>query len=390
MADHQNNTYLQALLDGLPVEGGESGKLGDLYTVCGFPAGGALKPLKSIVGQVGDANSDHYFEPHPLQLDETGLFAEAQDTPNLTIGKAASKMISAFQTALAGKPHYAYSLYHFLQAYGSRVAYGQHDDASLFDRNRVLAATAACLDKTGGNKQFLIVKGAISGIQKYIYHNIKAEQIGDAEKAAKRLRGRSFLVAFINQVIAEYLVEQLGLEQANILFVGGGQFTMLLPSEKDTVEQLRGLLKKVNLGLLKNVGPQLSLMADWVSCEGNIGEVFAKEYQNVHTKLEAQKQRRYQGYLTQVFEYFDEHDEQAEVAQRNKARKEEVRIGTLAPYANFILEVNGDPTELSRLDKGLNQEAAIKNLSFLGKRFYILKDEETGIESDEELERPVV
>lgn len=391
MAENQNNDYIRALLDGLPVEQSAEQLPKDLYDTCGFEAGGQLKPLKSIVGQVGGVSSKGFFQPKPLTLEPeeatTSVFAETTERPTLDGWTATAQAdYKAFQEALGDSQYYPYSLYHFVHAYGSRVAYGKHEDASLFDRNRVLAAVTACRAKAAGANTFLLVKGAISGIQKYIYHNIKAEQIGDAEKTAKRLRGRSFLVSFINQVIAEYLVEQLGLEQANVLFVGGGHFTLLLPEEQGIKDNLDELLKKVNLGLLKNVGPQLSLLTASASCGQNIGNGFAEAYENVNKALEGQKQRRYKGYLSEVFTYFDQHDEKAEERQRNRAIKEEVRIGTLTPYANYILEVNGDPQALAQLDGKLNQEAAIKSLSFMGKRFYILKDETKGEEDDKELQ----
>lgn len=394
MAENQNNDYIRALLDGLPVEQSTGQLPGDLYETCGFESGGQLKPLKSIVAQVGGASSGHYFRPQPLTLGEeeekeatTSVFAETTERPTLDGWTATVQAdYKAFQEALGDSQYYPYSLYHFVHAYGSRVAYGKHEDASLFDRNRVLAAVTACRAKATGANTFLLVKGAISGIQKYIYHNIKAEQIGDAERTAKRLRGRSFLVSFINQVIAEYLVERLGLEQANVLFVGGGHFTLLLPEEQGIKDNLKELLKKVNLGLLKNVGPQLSLLTASVSCGHNIGNGFAEAYENVNKALEEQKQRRYKGYLTEVFRHFDEqHDEADEKKQREKAIAEEIRIGTLTPYSDYILEVNGNAELLAELKNNLSQESTITNLSFLGKSFFIIKFERTE-EGDDQAE----
>lgn len=382
MPDQPNNTlYINALLDGLPVDAPvDKADLSQAYQACGYDATGSIRPLRSIVGQLGDEGKGQYFDPAPLALglsaEKQGVFAEATNAPGLDDWEAKVRAdFHDFQTKIGNSQHYSYSLYHFLHAYGSRVAYGKHEDASLFDRNRVLAAVASCQSKAEGPTSFLLVKGAISGIQKYIYHNIKAEQIGDAEKTAKRLRGRSFLVSFINQVIAEYLVEQLGLEQANVLFVGGGHFTLLLPDEAAAKGKLEDLLEDINIGLLKNVGPQLSLLTGSVPCGQNIGTSFATAYEEVNQELEAQKQRRYKGYLTEVFGHFDGHDEAAEKEQRKKAIKEEIRIGTLAPYADYILEVNGDSDLLAQINASLSQKATITNLSFLGKSFFIIKYE---------------
>lgn len=380
MPDQPNNTlYINALLDGLPVDppGGKA-DLSQAYQACGYDATGSIRPLRSIVGQLGDEDKGRYFDPAPLALglsaEKQGVFAEATNAPGLDDWEAKVRAdFSDFQAKTGNSQHYSYSLYHFLHAYGSRVAYGKHEDASLFDRNRVLAAVASCLTKTKGLTDFLILKGAISGIQQYIYHEIKAEQMGDAKKTAKRLRGRSFLVSFINQVIAEHLVETLGLEQANVLFVGGGNFVLLLPKTSGMEGQLKAELKNINLGLLKNIGPQLGLLADWVSAGADIGQRFPEHYAKLQPKLEAQKQRRYRGYLAEVFDFFDNQSEKEVWQQRKQAIDEEARIGTLAPYAHYILEVKGDTGVLNDLSLAVQQKVTIKGLSFLGKHFYIIK-----------------
>ncbi|MCB0614296.1 MAG: hypothetical protein KDC75_13345, partial [Phaeodactylibacter sp.] len=262
--------------------------MSEATALCGFSASdNEFQYLHSIVGRVGEEETriNRTFQPQLLSLGEQSIFAQAEQQGDTQRWKEVTlSELGKLNASIQNSSSYRYSLYHFLHAYGARVAYGKAGqvlDASWFDRNRVLAAVASCLSQNGGKAEFLILKGAISGIQKYIYHNIKAEQIGDAVKASKKLRGRSFLVAFINQVIAESLVEELGLEQANILFVGGGHFTLLLPNKDELTGKLNALLKKINLGLLDEVGPQLSLLTAWVACEGNIGQNFAENYKKV-------------------------------------------------------------------------------------------------------------
>lgn len=390
MTEKQNKNYINALLDGLiPGQPASPDELATAYELCGFSRENARRrPLAAILGKVGGKNTEYVFQPGALSLDEEGVFAKTGVQENLSDWeKEVTEGWNTFQKAFSGSGGYAYSLYHFLHAYGARISYGaasEAADASLFDRNRVLAAVTSCLSYNNGEARFLILKGAIGGIQKYIYHNIGAEQIGDADKTSKRLRGRSFLVAFINQVIAESIVESLGLEQANILFVGGGHFTLLLPDNEKLVNQLNASLKQINLGMLENIGPQLSLITAWERCEGNIGEQFAEQYRKVHGKLEVQKQRRYQSYLTEVFAHIEQLDEAAE----SKQESEEEELGRLAPYAKFILEVQGGEEALQALRgdaSGENHAPAITAFSFLGKHFYIIKDEVVDEEAEQEL-----
>lgn len=389
MTEKQDDIYIQALLDGLAPK---SDSLAEAIALCGFDAGSdnEFQHLYSIVGRVGGEENqiNRTFLPQLLSLGPQSIFAQAEQQGDTQRWKEETlSELGKLNASIQNSSGYRYSLYHFLHAYGARVAYGKAGqvlDASWFDRNRVLAAVASCLSRNGGKEEFLILKGAISGIQKYIYHNIKAEQIGDAVKASKKLRGRSFLVAFINQVIAESLVEELGLEQANILFVGGGHFTLLLPNKDELTGKLNALLKKINLGLLDEVGPQLSLLTAWVACEGNIGQNFAENYKKVHRKLEASKQRRYHAYLTEVFEHF----EKLEDLQNTRQEKEEIRLGQLAPYARYILEVGGSEEALENLANKVPKanKPAIAALSFLGKHFYVVKEEElVENEDDQEL-----
>lgn len=208
-------------------------------------------------------------------------------------------------------------------------------DVSIFDHNRLLAATVHCLRKNndGEAPRFLLVKGAVSGIQPFIYYDVGGEQIDDAKKASKRLRGRSFLVAYFCQVVAEYLIEHLKLEQANILFVGGGHFNLLLPDTDKTRTDLARLQKQLNLGIFKNIGMQLNLLLAWVEAGADLFQNANECYRLVSDRLEYQKQRRYINHLAEFF------DQEGSHKDYKKTEEEHEQIGTLVPYAEFLLEV---------------------------------------------------
>lgn len=72
-----------------------------------------------------------------------------------------------------------------------------------------------------------MVRGDISGVQKFIYR-ITAPG-AEAKGTAKRLRGRSFYLSVLADVIADWIIRKLNLTMANILFCSGGRFDILVP-----------------------------------------------------------------------------------------------------------------------------------------------------------------
>jgi CRISPR-associated protein Csm1 len=114
-------------------------------------------------------------------------------------------------------------------------------DVSLFDHLKVTAAIAACLragfndDELGhlssasNQPVALLVRGDFSGIQSFIYRITQPEGEATYSKVAKRLRGRSFYLGLLGDVIVDWLMRELGVTPANVLFSGGGRFDILAP-----------------------------------------------------------------------------------------------------------------------------------------------------------------
>jgi CRISPR-associated protein Csm1 len=114
-------------------------------------------------------------------------------------------------------------------------------DVSLFDHLKVTAAIAACLRagfnddelgqlSTASNQSVaLLVRGDFSGVQSFIYRITQPEGEATYSKVAKRLRGRSFYLGLLGDVIVDWLMRELGVTPANVLFSGGGRFDILAP-----------------------------------------------------------------------------------------------------------------------------------------------------------------
>ncbi len=149
-------------------------------------------------------------------------------------------------------------------------------DVSLFDHMKTTAALAACLYefhksshkglneeeiKDRSTEKFLLFSGDISGIQKFIY------QIS-SKGAYKLLKGRSFYIQLLSEIIAREIICQFGFLATNILYVSGGKFYLLLPNTNTIKEKLRNLSQKINLELFKHFNGDLYVRTGWKPLSG--------------------------------------------------------------------------------------------------------------------------
>ena len=118
-------------------------------------------------------------------------------------------------------------------------------DVSLFDHARTTAALAACLAADERDEEWcktaesalrenraapevaLLIGGDLSGIQSFIYTI-------SSGGAAKSLRARSFYIELLCQVVAYAILDVLNLPLTNLLYIGGGNFTILAPLNAET------------------------------------------------------------------------------------------------------------------------------------------------------------
>ncbi|MFZ2865459.1 MAG: type III-A CRISPR-associated protein Cas10/Csm1 [Ignavibacteriaceae bacterium] len=145
---------------------------------------------------------------------------------------------------------------------GKEVLY--KPDLNLYDHSRSVAAIAVCLfleyqNGSWRGKDELILKpdyalkeldppmilinGNLSGIQDFIF-DVKSE------KAAQKLKGKSFFIQLLTDVCVKYLIEKLELKLANVIYNGGGNFFILAPAYKE--EQLNDIIIFI-LNILKNL-----------------------------------------------------------------------------------------------------------------------------------------
>lgn len=188
-------------------------------------------------------------------------------------------------------------------------------DISLADHSRLTAAFALAIydyleDKGRHNykedlftkasafyeeEAFLLASFDLSGIQDFIY-NINIATNG----AAKQLKARSLYLDFMSEYIADSLLDKLGLNRANMLYVGGGHAYFVLANTEKTVETLVQFEKDFNQFLLANFQTRLYVAFGWgsfaakdIMSELNSPESYRQVYQKASRMISEKKISRY-------------------------------------------------------------------------------------------------
>ena len=140
---------------------------------------------------------------------------------------------------------------------------------------------------------FLLASFDLSGIQDFIY-NIATSG------AAKQLKARSLYLDFMSEYIADSLLDKLGLNRANLLYVGGGHAYFVLANTEKTVETLAQFEKDFNQFLLANFQTSLYVAFGWgsfaakdIMSELNSPESYRQVYQKASRMISEKKISRY-------------------------------------------------------------------------------------------------
>ena len=98
---------------------------------------------------------------------------------------------------------------------------------------------------------FLLIGGDFSGIQSYLYQIV-------SKYAGKNLKGRSFFLRMITDAVVRYLLQELQLFQANIIFNSGGGFYLIAPNTDFVKEKLQKAITTVEEKMFASFGTALS------------------------------------------------------------------------------------------------------------------------------------
>jgi len=196
------------------------------------------------------------------------------------------------------------------------AVYKSKPDISLYDHLKTTCAIADCLFKENDseyidklieiltmeeyteedeellkNDKFILIGGDISGIQKFIYTVI-------SKGAVKGLKGRSYYLELLSEIVARHIVEELGLSIANVIYCAGGHFFILAPlNARDKIVKIReDIVKK----LFAMYGGKLYLSIDFVGLspfdfllkDGKTG--LAEKWGDLSNKLSMRKKKKFE------------------------------------------------------------------------------------------------
>ncbi|MGA1863377.1 type III-A CRISPR-associated protein Cas10/Csm1 [Deferribacter thermophilus] len=146
------------------------------------------------------------------------------------------------------------------------------------------------------NSEFTILKVDFGGIQKFI----SAVKTGEGD-IAKRLRGRSFLMAILPEIMARYIINQYGLIISNIVFCGGGGFDLLLPKDDEKLNEILNKLEKYTLEVFEG---EISLGFGKVNFKAEDILKNRKSYSDIYGELSKdlnnKKYKKYANFLTNL------------------------------------------------------------------------------------------
>lgn len=198
-----------------------------------------------------------------------------------------------------------------LKKYTSTIpsaVFSSESDISLYDHLKTTAAIANCrylyskedkLTQTDNKEVYRIINSDISGIQNFIY---KVQTPEDAQSGmSKRLRGRSLYLTLLTEAIASKIITDLNLDSSNILFCGGGRFTIIAPNTKKTEDLLDEVNFEVNKEFIRKFNAELFLnIVSTPACGvdlGNFDEVLSKLTQ----LLNENKKHKFINHLEDLF-----------------------------------------------------------------------------------------
>ena len=210
---------------------------------------------------------------------------------------------------------YFITFYHLLKKYTSFVpsaVWKSEPDISLFDHSRMTCAIAECLYKNADERyldtiisamshifhgkevdkeeegvleeeRFLLIGGDISGVQNFIYSIT-------SKGAAKGLKGRSFYLQLLGDAIAKYILKELDLSIANLLYSAGGHFYILAP-KRDGNESLYENIERIMMEI-HDGGLYLAVAEIPVSARDFIKN-FDKKWSEIGEKLGEAKKKKF-------------------------------------------------------------------------------------------------
>ncbi|NLL12618.1 MAG: type III-A CRISPR-associated protein Cas10/Csm1 [Fibrobacter sp.] len=233
---------------------------------------------KSIFSKIKDKHHDvkvMYNPPKPLHLDKESIMPTLDSTfkSREDFERYWGEFLQEFK--ISHKPE---QMYYICNKYAYNLPAVNSPDCQISLFNVVKLTTALTICKLKGDK-LMLIKGDISGIQDFIFSI-------PSKGAAKALKGRSFYITLLSDVICRFVLKELELDQCNLLYNGGGNFYILAPSNSCDMFKLNEIRKIISEKLLDfHKGKIYMAFGFYIFDEeqlDNIGEVWRKAGENVN------------------------------------------------------------------------------------------------------------
>ncbi len=268
--------------------------------------------LNNLEGEETWELAPRYWPLKALALDEDVLFpapawkADAVKTAYQNLWEAFAGdlgRLGATHAQDGNLPVYLESLLGLMQRYTWSVPsayYRSLPDVSLYDHSRTTAALAACISERSeawldevlqapgqhAEPVALLVGGDVSGVQDFIYTIT-------ARGATSALRGRSFYLQLLTEVVARYVLRRLDLPITNLIYQGGGGFQLL--ARPEDAERLSDVQREVGEILYRHHGGELylALASECLAARDFYGQEIATRWERLAQQQQAAKQRRF-------------------------------------------------------------------------------------------------
>ncbi|MCC8186829.1 MAG: type III-A CRISPR-associated protein Cas10/Csm1 [Bacteroides sp.] len=179
-------------------------------------------------------------------------------------------------------------------------------DVSLYDHLKTTAALAVCLYDIEQSEEetenpFLLIGADFSGIQSYIYQIV-------SRYAGKNLKGRSFYLRLLSDAVVRYLLRELRLFRANVIYNSGGGFYLIAPNTSFVRKKLENAIEKIEEHLFRSHGTSLFVAIDSIAVSEkaflhkgeHLGEVWGKLF----AKRDRKKSCKFSGQITREYNSF--------------------------------------------------------------------------------------
>ncbi len=193
------------------------------------------------------------------------------------------------------------------------AAYRSHPDISLYDHARSVAAIAVCLHEAHQQAEpFLLIQGDISGVQSFLY---KLASPDGTKNTAKRLRGRSLFIVLLAETVARYYLRELNLPPTNLLYCGGGHFSILAPHTNEVKTKLAEAEERVNRWLINQHRGDLALVSAATSADKEVLANFPRLMQQSGYALGRAKRQKFRSVLNESLFELPDYEETMDVCR---------------------------------------------------------------------------